>query len=273
MKNTNLDQQPAVAPPQTPTHYQHQLAAERESRDAAARASAVRQIDTSTGHAKPGMPELRPGVNLAWATVWPNGNPYHLILSPDDNRVNGIYELESITRGMDRVLDLPTFSEMTILYRRMPEQFQPSLYYTGDEEMFEGAMMPVTFDATPLEQRRNDKHEVRVRSIRRVFVDVDTVDYEAIIVEQREVTIDAARAVADTVSKGKALSVECSITGAEVAAVAMRLIDEAARDDEDVEPPTNEDHLMRAGIMTGICSLAMEIQSLLSSKRKAAGHE
>lgn len=233
----------------------------------------MKQNDTNstTVPAKAGMPELRPGEIYAGVTLWTNGNPFHLILSPDDRRINGIYEAESILRAMDKDLDLPTFVEMTILCKRMPDQFQPSLYHTGDEEEFEGGTMPVFFDATPAGQRRRDVHELRLRSIRRVPADEDMVAFATLTTEQREITVDAARSLAGRGATCAAPFVECFISAAEVAAVATRLIDEAARD-EDGEQPTAEDYLVRAGIMNGICSMAMEIQSLLASKRKAAGH-
>ena len=135
---------------------------------------------SSTVPAKAGMPELRPGEVYAGVTLWTNGNPFHLILSPDDRRINGIYEAESILRAMDKDLDLPTYGEMTILLKRMPDQFQPSLYHTGDEEEYEGGTMPVLFDATPAGQHRRDEHELRLRSIRRVPADEDSVDFAAI---------------------------------------------------------------------------------------------
>jgi hypothetical protein len=230
-------------------------------------------IGGSTVPAPTGTPELRPGEAYAGVTIWPNGDPYHLILSPDDRRINGIYEAEGIVRGMDKELDLPTYVELTILCKRLPQQFQPSLYHTGDEAMFEGGMMPVLFDATPAGQLRRDEHELRLRTLRRVWADEDTVDFAAITAEQREITIDAARSAEGSGATCAAPSVECFISAAEVAVAAVRLIDEAVRDDDDDAPPAADDHLVRAGIMTGICSMAMEIQSLLASKRKAAGHE
>lgn len=230
------------------------------------------EICASPAPATAGMPELRPGEVYTGVCVWPNGDPYHLILSAEDRRINGIYEAEGIVRVMEKDIDLPTYVEMTILLKRLPGEFQPALYHTGDEEEFEGGMMPVFFDATPAGQRRRDEHELRLRSIRRVPADADTVDFEAINTEQRQITTDAARSLAGRGATCAAPSVECFISAAEVAAVATRLIDEAARDEEGEQPPTSDEYLTRTGIMTGICSMAMEIQALLASKRKAVSH-
>ncbi|MDN4052874.1 hypothetical protein QPK32_07280 [Massilia sp. YIM B02763] len=266
-------------------HDQRQLAEQRDATDAAVRSNFVRTtgdgltVPAAAGAAslvdpaKAGTPELCPGEVYAGVAIWPNGDPYHLILSPDDKRINGIYEAERILRGMGKEHDLPTYIELTILCKRLPQQFHPSLYHTGDEEVHEGGTMPVLFDTTPAGQRRRDENELRLRAIRRVPANEEAVDFAAITAEQREITIDAARSVAGSGADCASPAVECFITSAEVAAVAVRLIDEAARNDDGGEQPTADDHLVRAGIMTGICSMAMEIQSLLASKRKAVGHE
>lgn len=266
-------------------HDQRQLAEQRDATDAAVRSSFVRAAGggltdpaaagtaSLVDPAKAGTPELCPGEVYAGVAIWPNGDPYHLVLSPDDRRINGIYEAESILRDMDKQHDLPTHIEMTILCKRLPQQFQPSLYHTGDEEMFEGGTMPVLFDATPAGQRRRDENELRLRAIRRVPANDEAVDFAAITAEQREITIDAARSLASSGAGCASPALECFITSAEVATAAVRLIDEATRNDDDGEQPTADEHLVRAGIMTGICSMAMEIQSLLASKRKAVGHE
>lgn len=88
-----------------------------------------------------------------------------------------------------------------------------------------------------------------------------------------EITVDAARSNAGVGATYSIPSSESLITAADVADIAVRLIDEAARVEDDDEPLTADDHLVRAGIMTGISSMAMEIQATLTAKRKAGSHE
>ncbi|MFK3738311.1 hypothetical protein [Massilia sp. TN1-12] len=118
-------------------------------------------------------------------------------------------------------------------------------------------MMPVLFDATPAGQRRRNENELRLRPIRRVPANEETVYFASIKAEQREITIDAARLAAGSGAGCASPAVECFITSAEVAAAAVSLIDEAAPNDCDGDQPTADDRLVRARIMTGICSMTI----------------
>lgn len=216
------------------------------------------QIGASLVPAKAGTPELHPGDVYAGITTGADGAPYHLILLPGDARVTSIDEAENFAMSLGG--ELPTYAELTILCKRMQDQFQPSLYYTCEKEPYDGDMAAMLFDATPVGELRNDVHQVRARSVHRLPADDNAVDFATIKSEQRQITTEAAHRCVIAGAE-RSLGVHAfAISATQVAQMACRLINEASSEDESC---TNDEHLVQAGIKMGIAKMAMEVQAVL----------
>lgn len=224
-------------------HDQHQLEKQREATDAAARASALRQLGPS---ATPGatptvralMPALYRGEVYAGLCQDPGLGPLHLILLPGDVRVGSIEDAEEFVASMGG--ELPTYAELGYLHMRMGQQFKASLYCTCEQEEYDGDTVPVVYDfATDLERiAQNGARCIRVRAVRRVLADV------------------AGGPSAD-------LNVQ------QVAALAEQLIDQHAV--ADGEESIERARMVGTGIMVGIRLMATEVQKALSARQRQDG--
>lgn len=160
-------------------HDQHQLEKQREANDAAARAGALRQLGPSTALSaipleRAVMPMLHRGEVYAGLCQDPDLGALHLILLPGDVRVDSIEEAEEFAASVGG--QLPTQAELQHLHKHMGSLFKPALYYTCDQEDYDGSTtVTVMYDfagRTDLVAVDWGAQQVRVRAVRHVHADI-----------------------------------------------------------------------------------------------------
>jgi hypothetical protein len=204
-----------------------------ESRDTANLAVPAKAGITS---ASPAGGALQP-LEVYAGAVSHHGVPVHLILLPGDVRVTGLEVAEEFIASMNG--ELPTYAELAHLRRSMHHRFKPELYYTCDQEPYDGDMATVMFDFATDADRRAVKgpRTVRARAVRRVPV-------------QRE-----------------ALTI--GLTEQQVAAIAEQLIDDMSPGDD--SDTTDDEKIAGAGIKVGIGKMAMAVQQALAAEKRQKG--
>jgi hypothetical protein len=181
------------------------------------------------------MPALYP-LEVYAGIIQYHGAPVHLILLPGDVQVTGLEVAEEFIASIDG--EFPTYAELKHLRECMGHRFKPSLYYTCDQEPYDGDMATVLFDFATDADRRAQKgpRNVRVRGVRRVPAQAGTVP---------------------------------GLTEDQVAGIAGQLIDqESLDDDSDV---TDDERLVSAGIKIGIGKMAMAVQQVLAAHKRHQG--
>jgi hypothetical protein len=165
------------------------------------------------------------------------GVPMHLILLPGDIQVTGLDAAGEFVSSVGG--DFPTYAELEHLCKCMRHRFKPSLYYTADQEPYDGDMATALFDfATRADlDAQNGARSVRVRAVRRV-------------------PANAGTSVA-------------AITEGQIADIARKLIDQESLSDE--QNATDEECLTSAGIKLGIVRMAMQIQAMLVASKHQQG--
>lgn len=166
-----------------------------------------------------------------------HGVPVHLILLPGDVQVTGLDVAEEFVASLNG--EFPTYRELEHLRRTMQHRFKPSLYYTCDQEPYDGDMATVLFDfATDTErQAQKGPRNVRARAVRRIPV--------------------------------QGAEVIGGLTEDRVAAIAAQLIDDVSRGyDSDT---TDDENIAAAGIKVGIGKMAMAVQQALAAEKRQKG--
>jgi len=162
----------------------------------------------------------------------PGLGPLHLILLPGDVRVSSIEDADEFVDSVGG--DLPTYAELQHLHEHVAHLFKPGLYYSCDQEEYDGEMATAIFDfahqVAPGE--RDEPRQVRARAVRRVLA-------------------DAASAPAG------------GLSAQQVAALAERLIDQHAV--ADGEESIERARMVSTGIMVGVRLLATEVQKALAA--------
>ena len=159
------------------------------------------------------------------------GAKMHLILLQGAARVVGADAAEEFAASVGG--ELPTYAELAYLGDLMPQRFKPGLYYTCDQEEYDGDMATALWACGLAE----GTSVTRVRAVRRV---------------------PAERA---TTGPG--------LTGQQVADLAKRLIDQASPNNQN--DMSDDEHLVGAGIKVGIGRMAMEVQTLLAMGSRHLG--
>ena len=127
----------------------------------------VNRQPAATAPAAPAGITLHP-LEVYAGIVQHKGAPAHLILMPGDVQVTGIEAAEEFVASVGG--ELPTYAELELLCKRMSDRFKPSIYYTSDQEPYDGDMATMMFDfatAHDLEAQAGAR-SVRVRAVRRV---------------------------------------------------------------------------------------------------------
>lgn len=223
--------------PVSPVHNQHQLETQREATNAAARAGVLRQLDPSTTpSAIPTVPALVPalyrGEVYAGICQDPDLGPLHLILLPGDVRVGSIEDADEFVDSVGG--DLPAYAELQHLHEHIGHLFKPGLYYSCDQEEYDGDMATAMFDFAHqvAPDERDEPRQVRARAVRRVLAE------------------------ADSGSAG-------GLSAQQVAALAERLIGQHAV--ADGEESIERARMVSTGIMVGVRLMATGVQKALAA--------
>jgi hypothetical protein len=215
-------------------HDQRQLAEQRDAVNAAVRSSFVGTTNGgSTVPATAGttldLDPAQAGLKMYPGEIYVGVVPHdlgkaHLILLSGEARVVGADAAEEFATSIGG--QLPTHSELEYICQRMPDRFKAGLYYTCDQEEYDGDT------ATLLWAHLIDESTsvTRVRAVRRVL------------------------AVPAPAING--------ITEKQVADLATRLIDQRSLGDSD--DATHDELMADAGIKVGIGIMAMEIQKQIA---------
>lgn len=168
----------------------------------------------------------------------PDLGPTHLILLPDDVSVGSIEDADDFVDSVGG--DLPTFGELQYLHERAGHLFKPCIYYSCDQEDYDGQMVNAAFDfahqVAPGE--RDQPRQVRARAVRRVLAKVES-------------------------------GIAGAISAQQVATLAEQLIDQHAI--ADGEESIERARMVGTGIMVGIRLMATEVQKALSFAAPGVG--
>lgn len=180
------------------------------------------------------MPALYPREVYAGVGVGADLVARHLILLPGDVHVGCIEDaVEFVASGGG---ELPTYAELAHLHKNMGFLFKPSLYYSCEQEPYDGDMATMLFDfAHQIDpDQRDTPRQVRVRAVRRVLAEAD---------------IGPAGGISEQ----------------QVAALASRLIDQNTVGDG--EESIERARMVSTGIMVGIRLMATEVQKALVARQ------
>lgn len=166
------------------------------------------------------------------------GAPAHLILLPADVQVTGLEVAEEFVASISG--EFPTYAELQHLRNCMHRRFKPSLYYTCDQEPYDGDMATMLFDMATDDDRKwmTGPRSVRVRAVRRVPAQAGTAGADA-------------------------------LSAARVAEIADKLIDQEVMTDD--PEPTDDEYLVAAGIKVGVGRMALAIQAELAIYTRKQG--